>query len=104
MVNKCGSNPCDVAQFVDLVLALEKQKRIEDCLQRNDAIYSILWQKMGNTYRAVGQYTSEARTRALSRVRGDGKTFATESAKLQIPARFGPISRAAIRLKFSKVL
>jgi len=95
-IDSDGNGKVEVDEFVDLVLALEKQKRTEDCLQRNDAIYSILWQKSGNTYRSIGQYTSEARTRALSRVRGDCKTFASESAKLEIPARVGPISRAAI--------
>ena len=64
---------------------------------RYDAIYSILWVKSDrdNEFRAIGEYTTAARKLALSRVRGDDRTFSVESSKLSLPASgWGPLARA----------
>ena len=90
-----GNGRVDEEEFIDLVLNLEKKKKVEDVLQSNSASYTIMWKNKGNVYTAVGHYTAEARRRALRRVRGDDKSFASESAKLSIPVNaLSPIAKA----------
>eukprot|EP00802_Teleaulax_amphioxeia_P014813 Tamp_14891.p1 GENE.Tamp_14891~~Tamp_14891.p1 ORF type:complete len:499 (-),score=110.50 Tamp_14891:93-1508(-) len=86
----------DATEFVDLVLRLERQRDVEKVFEQNDATYSIFWQLNGDVYQAVGHYGTEARKRALRSVRGDDKTFASESVKLEFSARGqAPMARAA---------
>lgn len=41
-----------------------KKSEIEDCLQRYNAVYTILWKKEGDgPYRVAGHYTTEVRRR-----------------------------------------
>ena len=82
----------------NLRLGSDRDREKEDCLEQNDAIYTILWQKTadGTTFRAVGEYTTERRKRAQQQVRGDSKTFASEMVKAEFPATGqGPLARAA---------
>jgi len=66
----------------------QRKAEIERCLAQYNAVYTILWEKDGDgPFRVKGQYTIEARRRALRKVRGDDKTFASESAKIAIPSK-----------------
>jgi len=60
---------------------------VESCLERYNAVYTMLWKRSSDTgsYRVIAHYSTDARKRALREVRGDDKTFASESAKLSIP-------------------
>ena len=60
------------------------------------ATYCILWQKKGDVFVVVQDYTTEARRKAMRRVRGDDKLFATESRRYTLPVNgTGPIATAA---------
>ena len=60
------------------------------------ATYCILWQKKGDEFVVVQDYTTEARRKAMRRVRGDDKLFATESRRYTLPVNgTGPIATAA---------
>lgn len=77
----------------------ERQKVIDECFEQYDAVYSLLWQREGGVgpYRVAGQYTTSSRKRALRAVRGDDKTFASESAKLAIPGTGSNLIATAAR-------
>mmetsp|Transcript_89204 Transcript_89204/g.144509 ORF Transcript_89204/g.144509 Transcript_89204/m.144509 type:complete len:423 (+) Transcript_89204:3-1271(+) len=60
------------------------------------ASYSIFWQLQGNEFKAIADYTTESRRKALQQVRGDDKSFASESRKVTVDASgSGPIATAA---------
>ncbi len=53
---------------------------------RYNAVYTLLWKKDAKgVFFVQDQYTLESRKKALRRVRGDDRTFASESAKISIP-------------------
>ena len=64
----------------------DRQKEMESCMGRYNAVYTLLWKKDAKgVFFVQDQYTLESRKKALRRVRGDDKTFASESAKISIP-------------------
>lgn len=60
------------------------------------ASYCLFWQnKDGSNFEVVADYTTEARRFALKKVRGDDKTFGTESKAFKLPADGnGPVATA----------
>ena len=85
---------CGLASYMRLAGSLTRLTQ-EDCLEAHEATYSILWQEQAGVFRATGEYTIEARKRARRRVRGDDKTFASESAKLEfLSSAPGPLQTA----------
>eukprot|EP00802_Teleaulax_amphioxeia_P010651 Tamp_10679.p1 GENE.Tamp_10679~~Tamp_10679.p1 ORF type:complete len:326 (+),score=52.49 Tamp_10679:66-980(+) len=76
------------AETLSLSVSDQKKEVIEACLEQYNAVYTILWEKEGDgPFRVKGAYTTEARRRAMRKVRGDDKTFASESAKIAIPSK-----------------
>ncbi len=64
----------------------DRQKEMESCMGRYNAVYTLLWKKDAKgVFFVQDQYTLESRKKALRRVRGDDRTFASESAKISIP-------------------
>jgi len=59
------------------------------------ASYGLFWQKKGDVFEVVADYTTESRRLALAKIRGDDKTFATESRAYNIAVDGdGPIATA----------
>jgi len=62
----------------------------------NGATHVIFWRQKGDHFVVGASYVIPTRVRALKAARGDDKTFASESAKRQIPVSSkGPVATAA---------
>ena len=69
---------------------------VREDMEAMGATYCILWQRKGDDFVVAKDYTTEARRKAMRRVRGDDKLFATESRRYKLPASgSGPIATAA---------
>jgi len=83
----------------DASVSEERQRVIDECFEQYNAVYSLLWQRKDGVgpFRVVGQYTTSSRKRALRAVRGDDKTFASESSQLAIPGSGSNLIATAAR-------
>jgi len=69
---------------------------VAENMEQIGATYCILWKQQGDRWVVNKDYTTEARRKAMRKVRGDDKLFASESRKYSVPlSGRGPVAVAA---------
>merc|ERR1719277_2959062 len=92
-----SDGPCtaDWTSMADARQAIMPKDELQKAFD-NGATHVIFWRREGDHFVVGANYVIPTRVRALRAARGDDKTFASESAKRQIPVDSkGPVATAA---------
>jgi hypothetical protein len=90
-----GPGTADWTSIEDARTAIMPKAEMKRAFE-NGATHLIFWKKNGNDYESGASYLIPERVRALKAVRGDDKSYTSESIKMSFPADgFGPIATTA---------
>ena len=78
------------------ILPIPGMQTVAQNMEQIGATYCILWKQQGDRWVVAKDYTTEARRKAMRKVRGDDKLFASESRKYSVPiSGRGPVAVSA---------